>query len=218
MVFIILVATILVAVGIEVLFLRKKRALAHVNEHSSSPVVFNRSSLEIPEGYHFSPGHTWAKEDSGKLNIGIDAFVLKALGNLKIDKLTPAGNSIKKGDVIFEATANSKRVKFRSPVDGKNDFVNNKIIGKQLTDVYGENWGVKVTAGSDQIARLLSDGAALDWMKSEFRRLKDFLSFNSFKAEPIGATMYDGGNVVEGVVSDFDEDLVVEFEENFLTF
>jgi len=55
-------------------------------------------------------------------------------------------------------------------------------------------------------------------MKSEFRRLKDFLSFNSFKAEPIGATMYDGGNVVEGVVSDFDDDLVVEFEENFLTF
>lgn len=218
MVFIILVATILVAVGIEVLFLRKKRVLAHVNEHSSSPVVFNRSSLEIPEGYYFSPGHTWAKEDSGKLNIGIDAFVLKALGNLKIDKLTPAGNSVKKGDVIFEATANSKRVKFRSPVDGTIDFVNNKIIGKQLTDVYGDNWGVKVTAGSDQISRLLSDGAALDWMKSEFRRLKDFLSFNSFKAEPIGATMYDGGNVVEGVVSDFDDDLVVEFEENFLTF
>jgi len=218
MIFILLAATILVAVGVEVLFLRKKRVLAPVNENSSSPVVFNKSSLEIPEGYYFSPGHTWAKEDSGKLKIGIDAFVLKALGNLKIDKLTPAGNSVRKGDVIFEATSNSKRVKFRSPVDGTIDFVNNKIIGKNLNDVYGENWGVKMTAGSDQICRLLSDGAALDWMKSEFRRLKDFLSFNSFKAEPVGATMYDGGNVVEGVVSDFDDDLVIEFEENFLTF
>ncbi len=218
MVFFILLATILVAVGIEVLFLRKKRALSSVNEHSSSPAVFNKSSLEIPEGYYFSPGHTWAKEDSGKLKIGIDAFVLKALGNLKIDKLVPAGNSIKKGDVIFEGTANSKRVKFRSPVDGKIESVNHRVIGKELSDVYGENWGVTMISNSDQVSRLLSDGAALDWMKSEFRRLKDFLSFNSFKAEPVGATMYDGGNVVEGVVSDFDDDLVIEFEENFLTF
>ena len=30
--------------------------------------------------------------------------------------------------------------------------------------------------------------------------------------------MYDGGNVVEGIVSYFDDDLVIEFEENFLTF
>ncbi|HPS65363.1 MAG TPA: hypothetical protein PK447_07305, partial [Ignavibacteria bacterium] len=55
---------------------------------------------------------------------------------------------------------------------------------------------------------------AVEWIKSEFKRLKEFLVDTPYK--PVGVTMYDGGNVVEGIVSSLDDDSLLQFEETFL--
>ena len=63
---------------------------------------------------------------------------------------------------------------------------------------------------------LLSSVKANHWMREEFRRLKDFLSFNSYKPAMVGITMYDGGNVIEGAVANLDENTLTDFQDLFL--
>ena len=63
----------------------------------------------VPKGILLSKSHTWMKEvGDGKVKIGIDDFILKTLGELKILKVKDTGDLVKMGEVIFEAKSNNK--------------------------------------------------------------------------------------------------------------
>jgi hypothetical protein len=98
--------------------------------------------------------------------------------------------------------------------------INQEIIGRTLNDPYGNDWGLVIAPINmeDNLNTLKLGHTAIEWMKDEFKRLKDFLSENSFRAEPVGVTMYDGGNVMEGAVSKIDDEGLKQFEEEFLSF
>jgi hypothetical protein len=63
----------------------------------------------------------------------------------------------------------------------------------------------------------MSGSSAQQWLKKEMRRLKDFLAESSFAPEAVGVTMYDGGNIIEGVLSSLNTDVIPDFEEQFLS-
>jgi glycine cleavage system H protein len=225
MVVILVLLTFVVFVVLNIIFVKNKK-IADValktgvrNPQFTSPAVFNKKSLLHPDGYHFSKGHTWAKSiDNEKVKIGIDDFLVKALGSILIKKIVPVGTFVKRGDVIFEGVFDSKNVKFRSPVRGYVSEINSNLVDNKIKNPYESDWGIVINSSDkdSELTSLISGDKVINWMKDEFRRLKDFLASNSFKPELVGVTMYDGGNIVEGIVSSLDEMAMDEFDEKFL--
>jgi glycine cleavage system H protein len=218
MVVILLLIAIAVMVLIDIFVIRARSAkLAGVQ---TSPTVFNKKSLIAPDGFYFSKGHIWAKlMGSDKIKAGIDDFVIHALGKLQISEIIPAGTKIKKGDVMIKGKFDSKSVNFLSPIDGVIDSINKNIIGKIINDPYENDWGVviKTADANFSLSQLFLGTNAVNWMKNEFKKLKDFLVMNSYKPELVGVTMYDGGNVVEGAIANLDENSMKDFEAMFLS-
>ena len=57
----------------------------------------------------------------------------------------------------------------------------------------------------------------IDWKNNEVVRFKDFLATLSPTLKPIGVTLYDGGNINEGVVAELDSENFKKFEKDFLS-
>jgi len=219
--FVVLTFLFFILIDFVVLKLQKKKHPAF--EPSSSflaeRLVFDYNTLSVPKDIFLSRGHTWAKKNEyGLIKIGVDDFVVKSLGNFSITNIKEAGTEIKKGDIIFEGKSNSHHFKFRSPVDGEIKFINPGIVGKIMTDPYGDDWSVLMLAPEYEINKLhLYTGDELsNWMRKEFKRLREFLGTHSVKPELAGVTMQDGGNIVEGALSLVAEEGVRDFEKEFL--
>lgn len=213
LILVLIAVTIMIMVDVFVIRARKTK-LAY-----TSPTVFNKKSLIAPEGYYFSKGHVWAKQiGNDKIKTGIDDFIIHALGKILISDITREGTNVKKGDVLIQGKFNSKNVNFLSPVDGIVDSVNKSIVGKTINDPYNNDWGVVIKPNSgNPLSDFLFGNNAVTWMKNEFKKLKDFLVMNSNKPELVGVTMYDGGNVFDGAISQLDENGIRDFEAMFLS-
>jgi hypothetical protein len=97
--------------------------------------------------------------------------------------------------------------------------MNKNLLNKKVEDPYGDDWGVIVEPASaeNDLNAMYSAKSANNWLKDEFNRLKDFLALNSHQPGlAAGVTLQDGGNIVEGVLREFDEGTVKKFEELFL--
>ena len=107
---------------------------------------------------------------------------------------------------------------FRSPVDGTVNFVNDDLVGKTVSDPYGEDWGVMVTPINFEknAASLQANEKVVDWMKNEFIRLKNYLVESSAQPQLAGVTMLDGGKMLEGAVAHLNKESVKKFEDEFL--
>lgn len=182
-------------------------------------VVFDKVSVTVPADTYISKGHTWAElQGNGLIKIGVDEFVLKSIGKFIVTKLAKNGTLIKKGDPIIEAKLGDKNISFYSPIDGTVSFINDDLIGKNIVDPYGEDWGVIVSPiNFEKNASILkANENVIEWMKKEFFRLKEYLIENSAHPQLAGVTMLDGGKIVEGVVSQLDAKSVKKFEDEFL--
>lgn len=216
MVIILLVVAIAVMVLIDIFVIRARKTTVAV----SSPTVFNKRSLIAPEGFYFSKGHVWAQLiGNDKIKTGIDDFVIHALGKISVSGFTPAGTRVKKGDVLIKGKFDSKEIEFLSPIDGVVDDVNKNILGKVINDPYNSDWGVviKTNDADKALTPFYLGNTAINWMKNEFKKLKDFLVMNSGKPELVGVTMYDGGNVMDGAIAHLDENSMNDFKAMFLS-
>ncbi len=178
--------------------------------------VFSQKDAILPKEYYYSKGHTWVHvENQEKVNIGLDGFILNALGKIELSNFASLGKLVSKGDVLFETNVNNVNVKFRSPVKGIVTGFNTELKGN-IKDP--ENWCVslKPLSMNEDMSSLISSNAASKWIKSEFRRLKDLLIYSMEPAGLAGATMYDGGNIAEGAIAYFEEPIIKDFEELFL--
>jgi glycine cleavage system H lipoate-binding protein len=177
--------------------------------------VFSQKDALLPKEYYYSKGHTWVHvENNDKVNIGLDGFIINALGNVQLSNFASLGKMVNKGDVLFECLVNSVNVRFRSPMKGIVTGLNSEL--KDLKDP--ESWcmSLKPLSMKEDLSTLISSNTASKWIKSEFRRLKDLLIYSMEPAGLAGATMYDGGNIAEGAISYFEEPIIRDFEELFL--
>ena len=62
---------------------------------------------------------------------------------------------------------------------------------------------------------LKSNEGVIEWMQNEFVRLKFYL-IDSMQPGLAGVTMLDGGRIVEGAVSQLDQNSIQKFETDFL--
>ena len=214
MVIIFVILTLLIAISIEQI-IAKQRKSETVTPVSDIP-VFNKSSVYTPVGYLISKYHTWVRPEDNTFKIGIDNFSVKALGNIFIKSIVNAGESIKKGDTIIKAEVHGQPINFRSPVNGTIKAINKMLFNSTVKDAYGKDWGLLIEK-NDNPESLMSGNQAQQWLKKEMVRLKDFLAESSFAPEAVGVTMYDGGNIVEGILSSLNTTIIPEFEEQFLS-
>jgi glycine cleavage system H lipoate-binding protein len=183
-------------------------------------VVFDNISVTIPADSYVSKGHTWAEVlGNGLVRVGVDEFILKSVGNFLVTGMAKPGTVIKKGEVIINAKLGDKNFNFRSPVDGTVNFVNDNLVGKTISDPYGEDWGVMITPINFEknAASLKANEKVVEWMKSEFIRLKNYLIDISAQPQLAGATMLDGGKMMEGAVAHLNKESIKKFEDEFLT-
>lgn len=220
--FVLLTFILFVVIDIFVLRAQKKAHPAFernsVLNHTS--MVFNKYSISSPDNIFVSKGHTWAEKiEDGLVKIGLDDFVMKALGKFTVENIAEANRTVKAGDVILEGAFNGKKIALRSPVSGVVTSVNASLLGKEINDPYAD-WSVIVNPSSfhTESQNLVSGKQLANWMKDEFRKLKDFLTENTVNVELAGVTMQDGGNVIEGALQNIKEDAIKKFEAEFLTF
>ena len=183
-------------------------------------IVFDNIRVTVPADSYVSKGHTWAElQSNGLIKIGIDEFILKSVGKFLVTNIVKSGAVVNKGDVIIEARLGDKPLSFRSPIDGTVNFVNDDLIGKTISDPFGEDWGVMVTPINFEknATTLKANEKVIVWMKNEFIRLKDYLSESSAQPQLAGATMFDGGKIVEGAVANLSNESIKKFEDEFLT-
>jgi glycine cleavage system H lipoate-binding protein len=182
-------------------------------------VVFDNISVTVPADSYVSKGHTWAELlGNGLIKIGVDEFVLKSLGSFIVTHIVKPGSVVKKGDVLIEAKLGDKNLSFRSPVDGTVNFINDNLLGKTISDPYGEDWGVMVTAINFEknASSLKANEKVIDWMKAELMRLKNYLLETSAQPQLAGVTMLDGGKMREGAVANLNKESIKKFEDEFL--
>ncbi len=183
-------------------------------------IIFDNISVSVPADSYVSKGHTWAElQGNGLIKVGIDEFVLKSLGGFIVSNIVKAGTLVKKGDPVIEAVLGDKKISFRSPVDGTVNFINDELIGKPVSDPYGNDWAILLTPINFEknAAALKANEKVVDWMKNEFIRLKNYLVENTAgRVQLAGATMLDGGKILEGSIAMLDKDSVKKFEDEFL--
>ena len=190
-------------------------------------VVFDNINVAVPADSYISKGHTWAELlGNGLVKVGVDEFVLKSVGKFIVTKISKPGTLVKKGESIVEAKLGEKNISFHSPIDGTINYINDSLIGKSISDPYGEDWGVIMSPlNFDRNAvSLKTNEKVVEWMKEEFIKLKNYLSGSEIQPnlsggqlQVAGVTMFDGGKIIEGAVSQLDQESIKKFEDEFLT-
>lgn len=184
----------------------------------ASGEVFDKSTLIIPQNYSLAKNHIWLNQTDEDVHLGIDEFLLKALGKVTLFPLKGEGETVVEGEPLMRLqTKNNSTVLLYSPISGT--LMQSYKDGiKVVENPYEISRSIRISpsvnfAGSPAIK---NPGSAQKWLKKEFSKLKDFLSF-SFSPHPeLGITMMDGGNILEGVVSQLDKDELLRFENEFL--
>jgi glycine cleavage system H protein len=183
-------------------------------------VLRSFEKLSVPLGLFFDKSHVWVRlNDSGEVRIGLDEFLIKAVGKIDRIETLPSGTTVKSGEKIAVCFVDGKRFVIKSPISGtiisKNESFNKE--GENLSeDPYFSGWILKVwpLEIKESIKDLMIGKSAEQWMKRELGRFTDFLSRNATLA--LKPALADGAKPIVGAVSYLDEDGFNKFVEEFI--
>ncbi len=223
MVAIFVVFTIVLFLGVDLIYQRVQRRKAEALEPQS---IYARSSaidrISVPEGLFFHPGHTWAAvTESGLAKVGIDDFTRKLFGKIDGIEFKKTNGEVKQGEPLFVIKQGNRRIEMVAPVDGVIQQTNALIANDPemlRTDTYQHGWlaAIKPTNLKKNLEKLNISDSAKEWAREELGRLRDFFAGASFENKLVGQTLQDGGPPVEGVLEYMSDDAVKKFEESFL--
>lgn len=116
---------------------------------------------DIPEDRHYTKEHEWAREDGGRIVIGITDYAQDQLGDIVFVQLPDPGTEVVAGQPLGEVESTKSVSDVYSPVSGK---VIEKNTAAELKpeiineDPYGDGWLVAVEAGGEQAELLDAAG------------------------------------------------------------
>ena len=155
--------------------------------------------FDVPMGYYFHNGHTWARiESGGYIRVGLDDFALKLLGKADAFDLPLMGKELDHEKVGWGLKRKNNLADILSPIDGVIVEVNSKArenpeLANQ--DPYGEGWLFMVRTPDIKAGakRLMADTDSLDWMNNEVGQLEGMIEK---VAGPLAA---DGGYLTDDI-------------------
>ncbi len=222
--FVLLTFILIITINLIVTKVREKKisVFEETFPEPATKTVFSKESIYVPQGLYYSHGHTWLNFiEDGRVKLGIDDFLNKILKPRKIVLLKSEGDKVNRGEPIFEVITNHSKVRIYSPIDGVITSLNKNIInnpGLIKENPYRDSWFIEIEPGDVKytLPTFKIGKEVVSWMKEEVNRFKDMLTHLNPKPSLVGATLYDGGNIVEGVVKFLDEASISRFEEEFL--
>ncbi|MDF1570640.1 MAG: hypothetical protein P1P82_03380 [Bacteroidales bacterium] len=183
---------------------------------------FVAASSEVPGGYYFDRSHTWTfQEKDGNIRVGVDNFIQKLTGPVTRVEMKLPGESIRKGKTLFTLVQHGKRMEMKSPVSGKIVSHNEKLNSKSSlinTAPFSEGWiyMIEPSNWAEEFSLYLGAPKYREWIKSEFARLKDFLTNISKPGTNTVVVLQDGGDIRDGVLKDLGPEVWEDFQSDFL--
>jgi len=114
---------------------------------------------KVPDDRRYTKEHEWAREDAGRILIGITDFAQDQLGDVVFVGLPEAGTEVEAGKPLGEVESTKSVSDVYSPISGKilekNAAVeaNPELIN---SDPYGDGWLVAIEGSSEALEGLMS--------------------------------------------------------------
>ena len=184
--------------------------------------VAGRETLRVPKSVFFHPGHTWARlQDGDALEIGVDDFVQKALGGVDAITLPAVGQFVRQGEPVITVGHGGRQVRLVAPASGYVRAINRDAVenpGMVAANPYREGWLMMIEPAelANNLAVLHVAESAVNWIKSEVKRFREFLGKSAAQPALVGESMFDGGVPMNGVLNQLDAQHVQDFEQQFL--
>jgi CheY-like chemotaxis protein len=155
--------------------LKPKVHITHLKETSDAKTP----EFLIPGGVFISDGHCWANiDDKGMVKVGLDDFARKLIGKIDAIEFPNLGLSIRKGQRLFAAKQDNRRVIFNSPVSGKVKEIN-KVVNTDIESIefspYENNWICQIDAEEldSEIPQLMIGKAAVTFYQEDIEHLQN---------------------------------------------
>jgi glycine cleavage system H protein len=176
----------------------------------------------IPAGYRLCSNHLWVQElSTGSGRIGVDELLQRFIGRPDRITLKNPGDVVSRGESLAVISRDGKELHLASPFDAQVTRTNDELAaspGLIGDDPYRNGWFYQLTPlgkAMDNVAQ--KHGLdAINWLSSEFVRLRDYLQRYLPKPEPVGATLADGGELRPGLIDFLGQDDINNFERDFL--
>ena len=214
---ILVAATILLFLSVDLVRARRRRATAP----AAAPIAVRPQEFEVPEGLFVGPGHTWARlEPDGSVLVGLDDFATRILGRIDRLEVAAAGSEVGHEDAAVVLHQNGKSVGFASPLEGTVTAVHTEALQRPARvhlEPYGVGWLLRLQPRqlAAQLRELRLGAEARSWMQGELERFGEFLG-RQMPADAVGATAQDGGLPISGVLEQLNGATWERFEAEFL--
>ncbi|MFH2043631.1 MAG: glycine cleavage system protein H [Pseudomonadota bacterium] len=155
--------------------------------------------FDVPVGYYFHNGHTWARiESGGFIRIGLDDFSLKLLGKADAFDLPLMGKELDQGAAGWGLRRKDNKADVLSPVDGVIVEVNADVREKPElanSEPYGDGWLFMVRSPDIKktVKQLMDDTNSLGWISEEVVALERMVE------DVAGPLAADGGYFMEDI-------------------
>ena len=179
------------------------------------PRMEREYGFQVPQGYCFHPGHTWAlKEGPETARVGIDNFAANLLGH--IDHLEVIGENrwVRQGQKLMTVTSGGATVDLLSPVEGVVTALNSDALqepGLVTNDPYAKGWIAIVKSPELSINQrnLVQGSMVAPWLQNSVTRLNGMV-------DQLAPTMAaDGGVPVSGLLSRVEPELRQKLAKEF---
>lgn len=193
-------------------------------DFNTLPAGFAEESIVLPHGLYFDKSHTWSfMEKNGNITVGIDDFLQHITGPISRIEMKNPGEKIKKGDVLMSIIQVGKQLSIYSPFTGTIKKQNDALLSDTSllnSSPYEKGWIYSIEPANwfKEIQLLDMSEKYRKWLDAEFLRFKDFLAaiLNPGSPEYAHVVLQDGGELKEGVLSDFGPEVWDDFQSNFL--
>lgn len=105
---------------------------------------------EVPEDRRYTKEHEWAREDEGRVVVGITEYAQDQLGDIVFVGLPEAGTEVTANEPLGEVESTKSVSDVYSPVTGKVLEKNGEVEQRPELineDPYGDGWLVSIDAG-----------------------------------------------------------------------
>ncbi len=160
---------------------------------SRAEEVYNIKGFDIPMGYYFHNGHTWARiESGGFIRIGMDDFSLKLLGEMEKFELPLMGKVLDPETPGWGIKKKGREADVLSPAGGIIVEVNHRIWENPTTanrSPYEDGWLFLIRTNDigASLNKLMDDNKSMSWLKQEVSTLENMVE------QVAGPLAADGG-------------------------
>lgn len=162
-----------------------------------------RRALAFPEDRHYSPGHLWVQGRGDASCVGLDTVAVALVGIPHRVRWLDGSGAVRAGDPVVALDLPYGSLPLASPASGRavrRNAAVDKMPALLEEDPYGAGWLFEIEGPAAGGARLVDASVALEQARLDLRHFRRRAALGLLTdADPVGATMADGGEALTDV-------------------